>query len=216
MLNELITLLFGFGIAPAFDPLTIASLAMSLGGGVASMVGSANANKKRQTALDGQVADSNAFFNKEYYTDELNRTENQSMLRTLTDRLKDQNKQAQGTAAITGATPEMVVAQQGNANKAYADVVNRIAGNASMRKDAVMRGWRADKRQLYGMQDNLDQGRAATWANLGANAAGLGANAIGTMGAPKVAGAVGVGGIAPAIGDGSKSLFDTAAQTFLT
>jgi len=183
MIEAILNILFGAGVAAAFDPLTLASLALSLGGGVASMIGSAGANAKRQAALDAQKAESDSFFNKEYYTDELNRTENQSMLRELTNRLKDQNKQNQATAAITGATPEVAVAQQGNLNKAYAGVVNQMAGRASQRKDMALRGWRADKRQLFGMQDALDQGEASTWQNLGTNAAGLGASAIGIMGA---------------------------------
>lgn len=166
------------GCFTAFDPLTIAGLAMSLAGGVGSMIGSAKLNKQRQTNLNREKAESDAWFNKQYYTDELSRSENQSMLRTLTEKLKNQNKQNQATAAITGATPEMVLAQQNNSNKAYADVVNRMAGLASQRKDIIGRNWRADKRALYGIQDNIDSAKAQNWANLGANAASLGTSAI--------------------------------------
>lgn len=166
------------GYFTAFDPLTIAGLAMSLAGGVGSLIGSAKLNKQRQANLDNEKAESNAWFNKQYYTDELSRSENQSMLRTLTERLKDTNKQNQATAAITGATPDMVLAQQNNSNKAYADVVNRMAGLASQRKDIISRNWRADKRALYGMQDSIDSAKAQNWANLGANSASLGTAAI--------------------------------------
>jgi hypothetical protein len=178
MIETILQLITGSGVYAAFDPLTLTALAISLAGGVGSMIGSAGVNKTRQRNLDTQKAESNAFFNKEYYTDELSRTENQSVLRTLTDRLKDQNKQSQATNAITGATPEVAIAQKGNANKAYADVVNRIAGMASQRKDMIGRQWQADKRALYGIQDNVDASKVQSWANLGSNAAGLGTSAI--------------------------------------
>jgi len=216
MIETLFHLLFGYGVSCAlFDPLTIASLAMSLGGGIASLSGSANLNKKRQNNLDRQASEAEAFHNKEQYTDELSRSENASMLRELTSKLQDQTKQNQSTAAITGATPEAVVAQQANMGKTIASVVNQMAGRASQRKDIEMRNYRADKRALYGMQDSLDQGKAATWQNLGVNAGQLGSNAIGIMGTstPKIAG-VGKGILDPnALGDGLKNEFDVAAQT---
>ena len=183
MLETIINLLFGTGVVAAFDPLTLASLAMSLGGGVASMVGSANLNKTRQNNLNTQKAENEAWYNKEYYTDELDRSENKSVLRTLSDQLKDRNKESQATAAITGATPEMAIAEKNNSNKVYANVVNRLAGKASQRKDLLNREYRYGKRSLANDQDNLDSSKSSTWSNLGSNAAALGANAIGTMGA---------------------------------
>jgi hypothetical protein len=189
------------------------ALALSLAGGVASQIGSANANKKRQDALDTQRNSDNAWYNKEYYTDEIDRTENKSMLRTLAEKLKEQNKQAQATAAITGATPEMALAQQNNSNKTYADVVNKIAGRASQRKDMITQQHRADVRSEFGMQDALDAARGETWKNLGTNAAGLGANAIGSMGGTKPTGlASTTGEIAPAVGDGVFDPFDQSTR----
>lgn len=193
---ELITYLIGSGVyAAVVDPLTIGALAMSLIGGAASLAGSAGLNKQRQSNLDAQKSESNAFFNKEYYTDELSRTENQSALRTLEEKLKDSRKRNAATNAITGATPEVAVAQQGNEARAYAEVVNRLAGMASQRKSIIANQWRADKRALYGMQDSIDQGKAATWANLGTNAAQLGGNAIMGMAANKDLAKAGTGGI---------------------
>ena len=176
---DLINYILGAGVFGAVvDPLTIGALAMSLIGGAASLAGSAGLNKTRQSNLDAQKNESNAFFNKEYYTDELSRTENQSALRALEEKLKSSRKRNAATNAITGATPEVAIAQQGNEASAYAEVVNRLAGMASQRKSIISNQWRADKRALYGMQDSIDQGKAATWANLGSNAAQLGGNAV--------------------------------------
>lgn len=162
----------------AIGALTIAALAMSAAGMGAGMIGSARQNRERRKNLEREKAESKAFFDKEYYTSELDRTENQSALRSLTDKLKEQTQRAQATNAITGATPEVALAQQNNANKAYADVANRIAGMASQRKSAIANSRFMNNRALYGMQDNLDASRAATWSNLGSNAASLGASAI--------------------------------------
>ena len=182
MFDQILHFIFGTGVCTAFDPITLTGLAVSLGGSIFGAAGSASANRKRQAALDAQKAESNAFFNKELYQDELNRSENQAVMRTLANQFKDQNKQNQATAAITGATPEVAVAQQGQMNKSYADVANRIAGNASMRKDNVRRQWMGDKRQLYAMQDALDADRQSTWSNFATNASQLGGNAIGMLG----------------------------------
>jgi hypothetical protein len=172
------SIFFTPGCFVSFDPITLIGLAMSLTGGVGSMIGSAGANKKRQAALNAEKADSKAYFDKEYYTSELDRTENQSMLRTLTDKLKEQTQRANATNAITGATPEVALAQHNNANKAYADTVNKLAGMASQRKSFIAAQARADKRALYQSQDAIDYAKAQSWANLGSNAAGLGASAL--------------------------------------
>jgi hypothetical protein len=203
MIELIFNILFPSGGAYlAFEPITLAALALSLAGSAVSMGGSAAANKNRQGNLDKEKAESNAWYNKEYYTQELDRTENASMLRTLTDRLKDQNTQDQATAAITGATPEVAVARKAANNKVYADAVNRLAGMASQRKDLIGRSWRADKRALYGMQDNIDASKLQTWQNLGSNAAGLGANALmlGVDGTPS--------GTTPGIGYAARKVID--------
>lgn len=167
----------GYYAAPV-GPLTIAALAMSVLGTGAGMIGSARGNKQRQANLDKEKAESKAFFDKEYYTSELDRTENQSALRTLTDRLKEQTQRSRATNAVTGATPEVALAQQNNANKAYADVANRLAGMASQRKSIIAGQRNADRRSLYGMQDGIDQSRQASWSNFAGNAASLGASAL--------------------------------------
>jgi hypothetical protein len=174
-----INLIFSFsGYYCAFDPITLTALAMSLAGAGVSAVGSARNNKQRQANLDKEKASSNAFFDREYYTDELDRTENQSAMRSLTDKLKEQTKRTQATNAITGATPEVALAQQNNANKAYADVANRLAGMASQRRSVLASQRNADRRSLYGMQDQIDYAKGQNWANLGANAANLGGTAL--------------------------------------
>ena len=155
------------------EPITIGSLIVALAGTIASQIGSANANKLRQQRLNQQKLEEDAWYNKEYYTDELDRTENKAMLNALSTKMKEQNKRNQNTSAITGATPEMQIAQQDNMNKTYGNVVNEMAGRASMRKDNINAQHRSAKRNLYTLQDNLDNARQQTWANLGANATQL-------------------------------------------
>ena len=203
-MDWIIQILFPGGCLTA-DPLTIAALVMSLAGNVGSMIGSARMNKVRQQNLDKEKAASNAFFDKEYYTNELDRTEHQSVLRTLVDRLKEQNKQTQATNAITGATAETAIAQQGNVGKTYADAVNRITGLASQRKSALAANRNADRRNLYLMQDQIDYAKAQNWSNLGSNAANLGSTAL-MAGAYSKGGATTTPGFTPP--SGTKSLFE--------
>lgn len=204
-MDWIIDLLSISGYYVAVGPLTIAALAMSVLGTGAGMIGSARQNRERQKNLENEKAESKAFFDKEYYTSELDRTENQSALRTLTDRLKEQTQRARATNAVTGATPEVALAQQNNANKAYADVANRLAGMASQRKSIIAGQRNADRRSLYGMQDSIDQGKQASWANLGSNAANLGASALMADAYSNVAGNVpaGTGNAADLMGSSS-------------
>lgn len=170
--------IFAEGAYLAFDPLTIAALVTSVAGTVGSLAGSAKLNKQRQSNLTTQENKARDWYNKEYYQDEVDRSENQSALRLLTDKLKESNKIDQSTAAITGATPEAQLAAKEKSNKAYADTVTRIAGNASNRRTSLNHIRRADDRSFYLMQDQLDASKGQTWANLGANAVQLGGNAL--------------------------------------
>lgn len=199
------------GCYGAFDPITLTALAVSLAGAGVSAIGSARANRTRQNNLDKEKAESRAFFDREYYTNELDRTENQSAMRSLTDRLKEQTKRSQATNAITGATPEVALAQQNNANKAYADVANRLAGMASQRRSMIASQRNADRRSLYGMQDGIEQAKAQNWANLGSNAANLGGTALMADAYSKapttVTGAV--PGVTPTVGGIATNNYDT-------
>ena len=90
--------------------LEIAGLGASVVGNVFGGIKTAEIAKKQQESLDNEKAYSESLFNKEYYQDELNRSENASYLRQLQNNQNENTVKAQRTAAITGATPEATAA----------------------------------------------------------------------------------------------------------
>lgn len=156
-----------------------AGLVTSVVGNIVGGIETADINKKRQANLDTQAAYNQNLFNKDYYQDTLKRSENQSYLRELDKRLKDQNLKAKRTAAITGATPEAALASQSVTANAYADTVNKMAGAASTRKDQALARYNQSRLSQFGMQDQLDQQKAAQWSEFMQNANQLGGSALG-------------------------------------
>ena len=166
------------------DPFTIAGLGTSVVGNVVGGIQTAKINKQRQNNLNNEKAYSESLFNKQYYEDVLNRSENQSFLRQLQRNQDENQKKSARTAAITGATPEATAAQAKNDSQIYADAVNKLVSVASQRKDQALADYNRRRGQLFGMQDNVDQERAAAWGNFMQNASTLGNAALSKTAGP--------------------------------
>lgn len=133
----------------------------------------AKALKQSQEEIDKEKAFNDILFNREYYQDFLQRSENQAALKMLRDRLKRQNEATAQTAVITGATPEATAKQKEISNEAYGNVVSSVAANSSSAKDSVMnrylnyrRGLNLQKSGLYNQEMNLHNQSARQFANL--------------------------------------------------
>lgn len=166
------------------DPFTIAGLGASVVGNVVGGIQTAKINNQRQNNLNNEKAYSENLFNKQYYEDVMKRSENQSFLRQLQRNQDENQKKSARTAAITGATPEATAAQAKNDSQIYADAVNKLVSVASQRKDQALADYNRRRGQLYGMQDNMDQERAAAWGNFMQNAATLGNAALSKTAGP--------------------------------
>ena len=162
-----------------------AELATSVAGNIIGGIATANIAKKQQAALNGEKAYSESLFNKEYYQDVLDRSENKSMLRELQNNQKQNRVQAQRTAAITGATPEAAVMQQKNDANVYASTVNRMAGLASQRKDQALAGYNARRSALFNAQNGIEEQKKAAWGTFMGNASDLGNAALTQFGGSK-------------------------------
>jgi len=160
------------------DPLSIAGLGASVVGNIVGGIATAGIAKKQQADLNKEKAYSEGLFNREYYQDVLKRTDNQAFLRTLANNQKSNQVKAQRTAAITGATPEAVVAQQANDSTIYAEAVNRMAGMAAQRKDMALAAYNQRRMGLFGMQNQIEEGKKAAWGTFMGNALSLGNGAL--------------------------------------
>lgn len=137
--------------------------------------------KKQQKELDKQKAENDILFNKEYYQDYMQRSENQALLKNLRDRLKRDNQAAAQTAVVTGATPEAVAKQKELSNTAYADAASQIASNNSNVRDRVMSQYLGMKDRLYGRQNEMYGTSAQQWSNLMQNGLDAFGGSVGSL-----------------------------------
>jgi hypothetical protein len=157
---------------------TIASLALSGAGAVASAIGSAKGNKLRQQELDKQRQRANAFYDTELFQDPTQRSDNQAYLKLLDEKMKKANEIYSAKNKITGGTREQSLAQQENMTNAYADVLTNMASTTSQRRDALLQQKRKAEEFYDNQQVGINQAQQQNWANLAKNAAELGAAGI--------------------------------------
>ena len=114
---------------------TAIGIGASLIGGVMGASKAAKAANAQQQMLNHQRNKNEAWYNRNYYQNYLDSKEAQSAIKRVEDTLRRRNQEAQATAAVTGGTPEAVLAQQENDQKMMGEVV----GNLATRGDAIKR-----------------------------------------------------------------------------
>lgn len=149
-------------------------------GGVIGGIGAGKARRKAQSALNAEKTYNDNLFNAEYYSDAMNRSDNASLMRNLRTLLDDQTKKTNATAAVTGATPEMQMAQKAAANQTLSNAAGNISALNSRYKDNVMSRYLNQRQNLFGQQQNIHSQEAQSWTNMmqnGLNSLGAGAGA---------------------------------------
>ena len=157
---------------------TIASLALSGAGAIASAIGSSKANKQRQQELDKQRQRANAFYDTELFQDPTQRSDNQAYLKLMDEKMKKANEIYSAKNKITGGTREQELAQQENMTNAYADVLTNMASTTSQRRDALLQQKRKSEEFYDNQQVGINQAQQQNWANLANNAVELGAAGV--------------------------------------
>lgn len=169
---------------------------MGLIGGIIGGVGSAVAgivggNATRKAAnrnarlLEEAENEAKAWYDKEYNANFLDRSDARAAIAKTREILNEKYKQAEGAAAVTGATEESIARQKAAANEVLADVTSNIAERADAYKDAVRANYESQKADFLAKKTAVNNQKAQATAQAAsglANAAqGLG-NALGGMG----------------------------------
>lgn len=115
----------------------IIGTATSLASGIYGGVKSAKAAKQQKSLINEQQAKNDAWFNKNYYQNYLDSSEARAAIKRVENTMKKRNEEAQATAAITGATPESVLAQQENNQKLMSDTIDNLAARSDVRKEQI-------------------------------------------------------------------------------
>ena len=116
-------------------------------------------------------------FDKQYYTNIMDRTDVQYALKKLREEQGIERKRQAAQNAINGATEEAQLAGQDSLNKSMADSMARIASQANILKDGYMSNWQNYLQNFYaqrlGLSDKIagvHQGVSNQWSQMASGA----------------------------------------------
>lgn len=161
------------------DGLSVIGAGLGVAGGIAGAFGAANAMRKYDDSVNRMAADNENWFNKEYNSDYTQRADAQRMLTQVKDFAKNRVRQAEGQAAISGATPEAEALAKKDASDAVADATGNIAAAGAQYKQGVMDKYLTQKSNLDQLKAQGYMNRAAAYGQAGSNALGFGGDLLG-------------------------------------
>lgn len=127
--------------------MSVAGAAISAGAAIGSTVyggitASKNARKQRRE-IEKRKRNNKNWFDRLYNEDYTQRADAQRLLTMTEERIKQRNKDAAGTAAVMGGTPELTAANNEANSKEIADVTSAIAAAGAERKDKIESEYRS-------------------------------------------------------------------------
>lgn len=149
-------------------------LAQSIYGGIKA----SKAAKEQKRILGQKQAQNDAWYNKNYYQDYMDRSDAKAAMNRVREYMDKSTKQAAATAAVTGATPEAVMAQKEQANNAISQTAGAIAQNADAYKDQVQGRYDAKNEALTNAQMQQSQLTEQGGANMAASGIGMMGSAL--------------------------------------
>lgn len=174
--------------------LLIGGAAAAAIGSTAGAIGSAVNNRKAQDERTRMYNQSKNFLTSEYYRDPLSSTSNRALLKTMDQRLRDQNDAMQNRAVAGGATMENQLAARKANNETMSNVYTNLLMGEDARRQAInQQKLQLDQQYSQGQQMSFLQ-NAQNWQAWGAQMgqAGLSLASAGLLGgAGSAAGAAG-------------------------
>lgn len=159
-----------------------------IGSAVAGIVGGNAARKaanRNQRLIEEAENESKAWYDKQYNANFLDRSDARAAINQTRELLNERYKQAEASAAVTGATEESIARQKAAANETLAQVTSNIAERADAYKDAVRANYEdqqdAIMQQKMGVNNAKAQATAQAASGLANAAQGMG-NAVGGLG----------------------------------
>lgn len=150
-------------------------------GGLFGGIKAGKERRKAQRALDEEKKYQEDLFNREYYADPMERSDNAALLRSLREGLKERTRQSAGVAAITGATPEAIVAEKEAANNAIADTMSNLGAINQQYKENVMNRYLNQRNNIARQQQQIYGQSAEGWTNMMQNGIYGATSAVGTL-----------------------------------
>lgn len=139
--------------------------ALSIGSAIANGISGNKARKAQRRALEQQKRENQAWYERKYNEDPLQRADAVRMLTLMNDQIRNRNKAARGRQAVMGGTDDSVTATREANAKTAADATAQIVANNDARKDNIEQQYLANKRSI----ENQEQQQRAQEAAAGAS-----------------------------------------------
>lgn len=132
--------------------LMIAGLAAQGISTAANAVNNRQAQRRLDQSIRKEKQDAKDFYESELNKDAFDRSENKSVMKRLREKMSEDNKKSEATAAITGASTAKVNAAKQANNRTVADVMTGIAERSSAQKDRLKSMYRGEKQNILNME----------------------------------------------------------------
>jgi hypothetical protein len=143
--------------------------AISTAGNLYGQSQSQKAQARTDAALGQRMNDLDSVFNKNYYQDYLDTDVARSAISRMNTQMKDSATALRNSAVAGGATPEAVIAGQGELQKRYNEALGNMAGMGTQYKDNMLNRHDILQQSLFGQKYNALQQQVNKWGNFQSN-----------------------------------------------
>lgn len=147
-------------------PLALLPMVTNLASSVVGMNKEAKARNSMQQQQQQWGAENEAWYNKNNYGDYMQRADTQNVIKQMREENKRQDAIDKNTAAVTGATPEVELANKDQRNRNMSNLFGGLAAQGQQYKDQVENRYLARKQALQGMAYDTTAQQAESGNNL--------------------------------------------------
>lgn len=139
------------------------SAILGTAGSIYGQIQAGKAQKQAEGFMNQRSNDLASWFNNNYYQNYLDSSAARSGLSMLNKNMRDASQVMQNQAAQGGATPEAVIAQQGELQDKYQNAINQLLAVGEQRKDNYENRYLGMKNALADQKQQLLFNKAANW-----------------------------------------------------
>ena len=154
--------------------------ALQIGSSIFGGISASKAMKKVKANLEDRQKENEAWYNRRYNEDATQRADAQRILAKTEESIRNRNRQAAATQAVTGGTEESVAAAKAANNEALAEATSQIAVAGDRRKDAIEQQYMQRDAALDDALNNMELKKADA---ISSAVKGVGSAAAGIAGA---------------------------------
>lgn len=143
---------------------------ISLATGIYGQIRAAKETSKQNALLNQKERSLDTYYNGEINKNVLDTEYAKSALKKIREEYDRRRKIADSTAAITGASDEVKVAEKDTQHRGLSDAVTSLAQYGAQRKDALKREYLGSKDGILQMRLGMSQAKAQSGMNLSNNA----------------------------------------------